>query len=85
MMQMIPKMTSRPMNTISIELRMTSIRSTYVCQSRRYKKPKSDVIVKISDTATVKTCSVRFPLYPEINIKLLSVTIHSFCKNLLTM
>jgi len=61
-MQTIPKIISRPINPISIEFRMTSARSTYVCQSRRYRKPKNDAIVKMSDSTTVTTCSVRLPL-----------------------
>jgi len=62
MMQMTLKISSRPMNAISMEWRMTSARSTYVCQMRRYRKPKNAVIVKITDNAMVKTCSVRLPL-----------------------
>jgi len=71
-MQTILKIISSPINTISMELRMTSARSTYVCQRRRYRKPKNDAIVKISDIAKVKTCSVRLPLKPAMNVKQLN-------------
>ena len=61
-MQTMAKIISRPINAISIEFKMTSARSTYVCQRRRYRKPKNDTIVKMILITTVKMCSVRFPL-----------------------
>ena len=77
MIEMMPKMSWRPMKAIWIPHRITSTRKTYVCHRSKKRAPNRAGMLSTTEITTPTICSVKLPFFPEIQSKLLSLNAYA--------